>query len=158
VTRKERDVRGHWKRLLLLAVVAAVGLTVVAVAVGATRSQLAGGGAGVACGALMSDPEAAQAMAELRTEHRAEMQAWYEKYGSSGSSVEARTALRKLRAEHWDDMQALFGEYGIQAPEAGRSGGGSCGGLGSGNCDAGAQGAGYGMMGAGGGMMGDWSY
>ena len=151
-------MRGHWKRLVVLAVVAAVGLTVVAVAVGATRSQLAGGGAGVACGALMSDPEAAQAMQELRAEHRAEMQAWYEKYGSTRSSAEARRALRKLRAEHWSDMQALFGEYGIKAPGAGRSGGGSCGGLGSGGCGAGGQGAGYGMMGSSGGMMGGWSY
>ena len=151
-------MRGHWKRAMVLAVVAAVGLTVVAVAMGATRSQLAGRGAGVACGALMNDPEAVQAMAELRTEHRAEMQAWYEKYGSSRQSAEARRALRKLRAEHWSDMQALFGEYGIKAPEAGRSGGGGCGGLGSGGCGAGAQSAGYGMMGSGGGMMGGWSY
>ena len=114
-------MRGHWKRLMVLAVVAAVGLTVVAVAVGATRSQLAGRGAGAACGALMSDPEAAQAMSELRTEHRAEMQAWYERYGSSRSSAEARRVLRKLRAEHWSDMQALFGEYGVKAPGTGRS-------------------------------------
>ncbi len=151
-------MRGHWKTLMVLAVLAAVGLTVVAVAVGATRSQLGGRDAGVACGALVSDPEAAQAMSDLRTEHRAEMQAWYERYGSSRSSSEARRALRRLRAEHWNDMQALFGEYGVKGPGTRRSGGGGCGGPGSGGCGAGAGGAGLGMMGSGGGMMGGWSY
>jgi hypothetical protein len=161
VNRKECDVRGHWKRLIVLAVVGAVGLTVVAVAVGATRSQLAGFGEVAACGALMNDPEAAEAMSELRTEHRAEMQRWYEKYGSSRSSADARRALWRLRVEHRSDMRALLGQYGIEVREGRRSGGGQgggCGGVGSGGCAADAQGQAYGGMGSGGGMMGGRGY
>jgi hypothetical protein len=157
--REEQCVRRDWKMLVVLAIVVAVGLSVVAVAVGASKTQLARRGAGAACGALMSDPAAAQAMSEPRAEHRAEMGAWSEKYGPRPTSAEARRALQTLRKEHWRDMQALFGKYGIKAPENGRPGGGGCGGLGSGGgCGAGAQGAAYGTMGSGGGMMGGWSY
>ena len=66
----------------------------------------------------MADPAAAKAMAELRTEHRAGMQAWFDKYGQRPTSAEARRALQKLRADHWRDMKAVFGELGIERPRA----------------------------------------
>ena len=148
----------------MVAVVAAVALSVVAVAYGATRTQTERRAAGNgACGVLMSDPEALDAMQALRAEHQKERQAWYEQYGSDPSSAEAQAALQKLREEHWNDMRGLFEKLGIEAPDGagpggmmGRGGGcgGGCGGAGTGA----GQGAGYGgMMGSGGGMMGNWN-
>jgi hypothetical protein len=149
-----------WKRLLIVVAVAVVGLSVAAVAVGATRPQaVPRDGAGV-CGAVMNDPAAAKAMQELRAEHRGEMQAWCDKYGSERPSALAQKALRDLRAEHWEDMKTLAGEYGIEIPRGGRvdeGAGGGCGFANGGACGGGAQGAGYGMMGSGG-MMGGWNY
>ncbi len=157
-------MRAQWKKIAVLVAVLAVGLTVVAVALGATAAQpwSRGEGGAAACGALMADPAAAKAMAELRAEHRAGMQAWFDKYGQRPTSAEARRALQKLRADHWRDMKAVFGKLGIERPQGGGAGGtggfGGCGSGGSAGCAAGTQGSGYGMMGSGGGMMGGWSY
>jgi hypothetical protein len=163
--REEKQVRRHGKTVLLVGIVAAVALSVVAVAYGATTKQNERRAArGGACGALMSNPQALKDMRVLRAEHPQEMQAWSDRYGADPSSTEARTALQKLRQEHWSDMRELFKKYGITAPRgagpgSGQKGGGcggACGGAGSGS---GSQGAGYGMMGSGGGMMGGgWSY
>jgi len=149
--------------MVLVAVVAAIALSVVAVAYGATTKQTTGRGARAAsCGALMSNPQALKDMQALRTEHQQDMRAWSDQYGSNPSSSEAETALQKLRQEHWNDMRDLFKKYGIAAPEgAGRGSGqrsGGCGGAcgGYGSTDS-AQGTGYGMMGSGGGMMGGGS-
>jgi hypothetical protein len=141
----------------MVAAVAAVALSVVAVAYGATRAQTARRAAGNgACGVLMGNSEARDAMQALRAEHQKERQAWYEQYGSDPSSAAAQTALRKLREEHWNDMRGLFEKLGIEAPDGagpggmmGRAGGcgGGCGGAGTGA----GQGAGYG------GMMGNWN-
>ncbi|MGE5229030.1 MAG: hypothetical protein ACM3MJ_04835 [Deltaproteobacteria bacterium] len=155
-------MRRHWKRIATVAVVAAVALSVVAVAYGATRTQSERQAPGsAACGVLMNDPEALDAMQALRAEHQKEMQAWYGQYGSDPSSADAQAALQKLREEHWSDMRGLFEKFGIDVPDGagpggmmGRGGGcgGGCGGAGAG------QGAGYGgMMGSGGGMMGAWN-
>ena len=144
----------------MVAVVAAVALSVVAVAYGATRTQTERRAAGNgACGVLMNDPEALDAMQALRAEHQNERQAWYELYGSDPSSAGAQTALQELREEHWNDMRGLFEELGIEVPEGAGPGGmmgrgGGCGG----GCGGAGQGAGYGgMMGSGGGMMGNWN-
>jgi hypothetical protein len=113
-----------------------IALSVVAVAYGATRTtatkRAAGNGA---CGALMSNPKALKAMQALRTEHRADMKAWYDQYGSDPQGAEAQAALQQLRDEHWNDMQQLFKKFGIKAPttQPGQSGGmmggaGGCGG------------------------------
>jgi hypothetical protein len=141
----------------MAAVVAAVALSVVAVAYGATRTETERRAAGNgACGVLMSDPEALDAVQALRAEHRKERQAWYEQYGSDPSAAEAQAALEELREEHRSDMLGLFEKLGIQVPDAGPGGmmgrGGGCGGGGCGGAGACAgQGAGYG------GMMGDWN-
>lgn len=149
----------------MVAVVAAVALSVVAVAFGATRTQTERRAAGNgACGVLMNNPEALDAMQALRAEHQKERQAWYEQYGSDPSSAEAQAALQQLRDEHWNDMRGLFEKFGIEAPDGvgpgdmmGRGGGGCGGGCGGSGARDG-QGAGYGgMMGSGGGMMGDWN-
>ena len=86
----------------------------------------------------MSNPDAVKAMQTLRAEHRQDMQAWWQKYGSDPTSATAQKALQQLRQEHWNDMQQLFKKFGITVPQNG------------------AQGAyGPGMMGGGyGGMMG----
>lgn len=148
----------------MVAVVAAVALSVVAVAYGATRKQTERRAAGNgACGVLMDNPEALDAMQALRSEHQKERQAWFGRYGSDPSSAKARAALKKLREEHWNDMRGLFEKLGIEAPEGAGPGGmmgrgGDCGGCGRVGARAG-QGAGYGggMMGSGGGMMGNWN-
>jgi hypothetical protein len=148
----------------MVAVVAAVALSLVAVAYGATRTQTERRAAGNgACGLLMNDPEALGAMQDLRAEHQKERQAWYERYGSDTSSSGAQAALQKLREEHWNDMRGLFEKLGIEVPDGAGPGGmmgrgGGCGGgCGAAGSRAG-QGAGYGgMMGSGGGMMGNWN-
>ena len=86
----------------MVAVVAAVALSVVAVAYGATRTQTERRAAGNgACGVLMDDPEALDAMQALRAEHQKERQAWYERYGSDpserrGPGCAAEAARRAL--------------------------------------------------------------
>jgi hypothetical protein len=74
--------------------IGAVALSVVAVAYGATKGETQRREAeDNACGALMSDPEAFEAMQDLRAEHRQEMQAWSEHYGSDPSSGSESTRL-----------------------------------------------------------------
>ena len=160
-------MRRHWKTIAVVAAVAVIGLSVVAVAYGATRSTTTRRAAGnAACGTLMGNPKAVRAMQALRTEHQADMQAWYEQYGSDPQSAEAQAALQQLRDEHWNDMRDLFKKFGIKAPaRPGQGGGmmggsGGCGGACGGTGASGAgQGTGYGggMMGSGGGMMGNWN-
>ncbi len=148
----------------MIATIAAIALSVVAVAYGATRSTVTRRATGNgACGALMSNAKALEAMQDLRAEHQKEVQAWSDQYGSDTSGAEAQTALQKLREEHWNDMRELFEKYGVDAPAgAGPAGaaprGGGCGGCGGAGYDAGAQGTGYGASSSGGGMMGGWSY
>jgi hypothetical protein len=161
--------------------VAVVGLSVVAVASGAAKVKNPFRGR-AACGQLMSNPKAVAAMQALRDEHRQEMQAWYDKFGSDPNTGDAQTALKTLRQEHWNDMKALFKEFGVAVPkgagpgicgdQGGMMGGGMMGNGGSGPCGGGSgagcagpgsgtgnQGSGYGggMMGSGG-MMGGASY
>jgi hypothetical protein len=170
---KESGVRKHWKMLVIAAVVAALGLSVVAVAYGATKSgnnKRARTFAG-ACAQLFNDPQAVADMQALRVEHQGEMQDWWTKYGSNPADAEAQAALKKLRTEHWNDMKALFKKYGVKLPANagprslggyGVMGGGGCGGAGCGaggvGCgQGGSAGTGYGAMG-GYGMMGGSTY
>jgi hypothetical protein len=88
---------------------------------------------------LLQDPEARDDLAKLREEHRADMRAWQEKYGTDPSSDAARKALDELRAEHLKEMRALFEKYGVEPPQGlgegaqrGSGWGGACGGRG---CD-----------------------
>ena len=168
-------MKKNWKTIVVLAVVAVVGLSVVAVASGAAKVKNPFRGR-AACGQLMSNPEAVKAMQALRDEHRQEMQAWYDQYGADPATAEAKAALKTLRQEHWNDMKALFKEFGIKAPRGvgpsicGGQGGmmgndGMMGNGGNGPCggdDAGCAGPGSGTgdqgSGYGGGMMGGASY
>ena len=154
----------HWKTLAVAAVVAAIALSIVAVAYAQTGNR-PGVQRRAGCGALMSNPKALKAMQELRVEHQKEMQAWRDRYGAEPNSAEAQDALRQLRQEHWNDMRALLKKLGVNVPDGagpgmmgsgagcGVAGGGGCGGPGT----SAGSGAGYGggMMGGGyGGMMG----
>ena len=169
-------MRKHWKMIVIAAAVAVVGLSVVAVASGAAKVKNPFRGR-AACGQLMSNPKAGEAMQALRDEHRQEMQAWYAKYGASPRSAEAQAALKALRTEHWNDMKALFEQFGIQVPkgtgpgacggQGGMMGGGMMGSGGDGPCGGAGGGAGCGGPGSGtgnqgtgygGGMMGGGSY
>ena len=116
----------RWKVWILVAGVAAtVGLFLFTTGAGAaTRKavpRLWGGGG--ACRTLMSNPDALKAMQALRTEHRQDMQAWWQKYGGDPSSAAAQKALKELRQEHWNDMQQLFKKFGIKVPQGGSPGG-----------------------------------
>ena len=170
-------MKKNWKMIVILAVVAVVGLSVVAVASGAAKVKNPFRGR-AACGKLMSDPKAVAAMQTLRGEHRQEMQAWYDKFSGDPASAEAKAALKTLRLEHWNDMKALFKQFGIKAPkgagpgtgggQGGMMGGGmmgnggneACGGGGSSGAGCAGPGSGSGDQGTGygGGMMGGASY
>jgi hypothetical protein len=166
--RKESCVRKHWKTMVVAVVVAVLGLSVVAVAYGATKS-----GPGkkprsfaAACAQLFKDPQAVADMQALRAEHQKEMQEWWAEYGGSPRSDDAVAALKALRVEHWTDMKALFGKYGVKLPANagpnslggyGMMGGGGCGGGGCGPAGAGCGGLGQGAGGGFGGMMGGWT-
>jgi len=167
-------VKKHWKMIVIAATVAVVGLSVVAVASGATKVKNPFRGK-AACGELMSNPKAVEAMQALRVEHRQEMQAWYDKYGAVPNGAEAQAALKTLRQEHWNDMKKLFEEFGVEVPAGagpgtcggqggmmgngmmGNGGNGPCGGGGAG-CAGPGSGAGNQGTGYGGGMMGGASY
>ena len=131
------------KALLISGAALVLALSVASVAFAATKSPSAAPTAqarGAACSALLDDPAAASELQALRTEHQADMQAWYDTYGTERSSSAAQTALTKLRTEHQTEMQALLTKYGIDAGLC--SGGGMMGGrMGGGN--------GAGMMGGG---------
>jgi hypothetical protein len=160
-------VKRQWRTIAIVATVAAIALSVVAVAYGATRTSRDQDGDN-ACEALAGNAKALDAMRDIRAEHVEEMQAWNDTYGSDPTTAEAQSALQKLRAEHWNDMNELFKRFGVE-PSAGAgpgralrgSGGcgGTCGGAGTGSrCDAQASDRGTGMMSSGDGMMGGWSY
>jgi len=164
-------VKKNWKTIVIVAVVAVVGLSVVAVASGAAKVKNPFRGR-AACGQLMSNPKAAPAMQALRDEHRQEMKAWYGKYGKDPSGAEAQAALKTLRQEHWNEMKTLFKEFGVEAPKGvgpgvcggqggmmGNGGSGPCGGNSDGaGCAGPGSGVGNQGSGYGGGMMGGASY
>jgi hypothetical protein len=175
-------VKKNWKMFVVVAAVAVIGLSVVAVASGAAKVKNPFRGR-AACGQLMDNPKAVAAMQALRDEHRQEMQAWSDKYGTDPTGAEAQAALTKLRQAHWNDMKSLFKQFGVTVPKGAgpgvcggqggmMGGGGMMGSGGSGPCGGGSgagcaspgsatgnQGSGYGggMMGNGG-MMGGASY
>ena len=136
------------KALLIAGATVVLALSLASVAFAATKAPSAAPAAqarGAACSALLDNPAAASELQALRTEHQADMQAWYAKYGTDRSTAAAQTALTALRAEHQKDMQALLTKYGIDASlctgggmmgggtgGAGMSGG--MGGMGGGGC------------------------
>jgi hypothetical protein len=162
-------VKKNWQMIVIVAVVAVVGLSTVAVASGAAKVKNPFRGR-AACGQLMSNPKAVAAMQALRDKHRQEMQAWYDTSGADRSGAEAQAALKTLRQEQWNDMKALFKQFGVEVPKGvepgvcggqggmmGNGGNGPCGGGGAG-CAGPGSGAGNQRSGYGGGMMGGVSY
>jgi len=145
--------------MVIAVTVAALGLSLVAAAYGATKATRAGKSRGGACATLMNNPQAVKDMQALRAEHQKEMQAWWDRYGNAPNSAGARAALKALRTEHWNDMRELFKKYGITVPSnAGPGGGFGMMGGGNGGCGGGCGGTGT-PTGAGyGGMMGGTSY
>ncbi len=138
----------HWKVWTLIGgAVLIVGLLLFTTGAGAaTRKavpRLWGGGG--ACRTLLGNEQAIKDMQALRAEHRKDMQAWWEKYGSDPNSVAAREALKQLRQEHWSDMQKLFKKYGITVPRN------------AGTVRPGMMGGGFGGMMGGGGCGGRWN-
>jgi len=160
-------LRNRWKTIVIAVTVAAIGLSLVAVAYGATKTTRAGKSRG-ACATLMTNPQAVKDMQALRAEHQKDMQAWWDKYGSDPNSAAAQAAMQALRTEHWNDMKALFEKYGVAVPATagpgtcgnggnGMMGGGGCGGAGGGAGCAGPGSAGA-NNGGGNGMMGGTTY
>ena len=160
-------MRNRWKTIVIAVTVAAIGLSLVAVAYGATKTTRAGKSRG-ACATLMTNPQAVKDMQALRAEHQKDMQAWWDKYGSDPNSTTAQAAMQALRTEHWNDMKALFEKYGVAVPATagpgtcgnggnGMMGGGGCGGAGGGAGCAGPGSAGA-NNGGGNGMMGGTTY
>jgi len=169
-----------WKLALLIGGLSAVAVFAAAAiafgAGGADRGVPFGGGMMAAadgpdgrddawrgCGGAgqLEDPQARADTQALRTEHREDMRAWWDKYGENPSSDAAQKALDELRAEHADDMRALFEKYGIEPPaglgEGGRGGsgfGGACGGPGGQGCGGQGWNGGQGMMDGSGGWNG----
>ncbi len=69
-------------------------LSVASVALAATKDDSSASPApqtrGAACGALLDDPAAADELQALCTEHRADMQAWFDAYGAARTSAARR--------------------------------------------------------------------
>jgi hypothetical protein len=62
---------------------------------------------------LMTNDEFRADAAELRDQHEAAMDAWWDKYGSDPRSDDAVAALEKLRDEQHAAMSALLEKYGV---------------------------------------------
>jgi hypothetical protein len=58
--------------------------------------------------------EQRQQILDLMNEHRADMQAWSQKYGDNPQSDAAQKALQELRTEHAQEIQKLLDKLGIQ--------------------------------------------
>jgi hypothetical protein len=60
---------------------------------------------------LADNPAAMQAWLQLRSEHLAAMQTWYETYKAGLTSAAAQQALHDLWTAQWNDMQGFMGQY-----------------------------------------------
>jgi hypothetical protein len=60
---------------------------------------------------LTDNPVAMQAWLQLRTEHLADMQTWYDTYKANLTTPEAQQALHDLWTAHMNDMQSFFAQY-----------------------------------------------
>ena len=122
-------------------------LSVASVALAATQDRSTTAPAplarGVAAGALLDDPAAAADLQALRSEHQADMQAWFDKNGADTTTSAAQAALTELRTEHRSDMEALLAKNGVDASQC--TGAGS-GGMMGGGYGGGMGGNGYGLL------------
>ena len=60
---------------------------------------------------LSDNPAAMQAWLTMRTEHRQDMQAWYDTCKADLTSSAAQQALHDLWTAHWNDMQSFVQKY-----------------------------------------------
>jgi hypothetical protein len=60
---------------------------------------------------LADNPAAMQAWLQMRTEHRQDMQTWYETYKADLTTPAAQQALHDLWTEHWNDMKGFYEQY-----------------------------------------------
>lgn len=61
---------------------------------------------------LADNPDALQAWLQLRADHLAALQTWYETYKTDLTSAEAQQALHDLWTTFWSDMKAFYEQYG----------------------------------------------
>ena len=60
---------------------------------------------------LTGDPVAMQAWLQLRADHLADMQTWYDTYKADLTTPAAQQALHDLWTAHMDEMQSFFAQY-----------------------------------------------
>jgi hypothetical protein len=82
---------------------------------------------------LTNNPDALAAWLQLKADHLAAMQTWYDTDKAGLTSPEAQQALHDLWTKTWNDMKALYLQYGDgaawTAPSAGMWGGWDMGGM-----------------------------
>ena len=88
---------------------------------------------------LTGNPDALAAWLQLKADHVAAMQAWYETYKADLTTPAAQQALHDLWTDNWNDMKAFYEQYGNGAawtcPAAGMWGGWQGGMMGGGSWD-----------------------
>ena len=96
-------------------------------------------GTGTGASWLTNDPEAMQAWLQLKADHVAAMQTWYDTYKADLTTPEAQQALHDLWTKNWNDMKAFYEKYGNGAawtcPASGMWGGWQTGGMMGGSWD-----------------------
>jgi hypothetical protein len=105
-------------------------------------------GTGSGASWLTNNPDALAAWLQLKTDHVAAMQTWYDTYKADLTTPAAQQALHDLWTDNWNDMKAFYEKYGNGAawtcPTAGMWGGWQ-GGMMGGSWDASHMwGSGYG--------------
>jgi hypothetical protein len=60
---------------------------------------------------LLDDPVALETWLQLRADHQAAMQDWYDTYKADLTTSVAQQALHGLWQKHWDDMKAFYEQY-----------------------------------------------
>ena len=61
---------------------------------------------------LTSNPDALQAWLQLKADHLAAMQTWYDTYKADLTTPKAQQALHDLWTKNWNDMKAFYEQYG----------------------------------------------
>jgi hypothetical protein len=82
---------------------------------------------------LTSNPDALQAWLQLRADHLAALQTWYDTYKADLKSAAAQQALHDLWTTYWNDLKAFYEQYAGDAtwtcPADGMWGGWDMGGM-----------------------------
>jgi hypothetical protein len=96
-------------------------------------------GTGSGTGWLTSNPDVLAAWLQLKTDHVAAMQTWYDTYKADLRSPEAQQALHDTWTTFWNDMKVFYEQYGNGAtwtcPSSGMWGGWQTGGMMGGSWD-----------------------